>query len=234
MLNVKLIGDFLKKNIGVFLSYVVTFFIAYLNLIVVIDLENNRSISLLVWLFMVLATVLYAFQIRKRMTNKWWILFFPIIYLIFVIGSYFVKVTLNLNNEKFDWMKFYHFWDFNFLITLACIMIVALVFYRYSKYFSNHIFDIISLKKKRYDILLISQFATMFIVTSNQLISSFLSNTLFRVENIKESTFAGQLFPYSLGMYIFFSLVTYSVAKGVSQLIKNKPTPSLTVATSFY
>lgn len=233
MLNVKSIGDFLKKNIGVFLSYVVTFFIAYLNLIVVIDLENNRSISLLVWLFIVLATVLYAFQIRKRMTNKWWILFFPIIYLIFVIGSYFVKVTLNLNNEKFDWMKFYHFWDFNFLITLACIMIVALVFYRYSKYFSNHIFDIISLKKKRYDILLISQFATMFIVTSNQLISSFLSNTLFRVENIKESTFAGQLFPYSLGMYIFFSLVTYSVAKGVSQLIKNKPTPSLTVATSF-
>ena len=92
MLNVKSIGDFLKKNIGVFLSYVVTFFIAYLNLIVVIDLENNRSISLLVWLFMVLATVLYAFQIRKRMTNKWWILFFPIIYLIFVIGSYFVKV----------------------------------------------------------------------------------------------------------------------------------------------
>ena len=233
MLNVKSIGDFLKKNIGVFLSYVVTFFIAYLNLIVVIDLENNRSISLLVWLFMVLATVLYAFQIRKRVTNKWWILFFPIIYLIFVIGSYFVKVTLNLNNEKFDWMKFYHFWDFNFLITLACITIVALVFYRYSKYFSNHIFDIISLKKKRYDILLISQFATMFIVTSNQLISSFLSNTLFRVENIKESTFAGQLFPYSLGMYIFFSLLTYSVAKGVSQLIKNKPTPSLTVATSF-
>src|SRR5574344_3111228 len=106
MLNVKSIGDFLKKNIGVFLSYVVTFFITYLNLIVVIDLENNRSISLLVWLFMVLATVLYAFQIRKRMTNKWWILFFPIIYLIFVIGSYFVKVTLNLNNEKFDWMKF--------------------------------------------------------------------------------------------------------------------------------
>lgn len=233
MLNVKSIGDFLKKNIGVFLSYVVTFFIAYLNLIVVIDLENNRSISLLVCFFMILATVLYAFQIRKRMTNKWWILFFPIIYLIFVIGSYFVKVTLNLNNEKFDWMKFYHFWDFNFLITLSCITIVALVFYRYSKYFSNHIFDIISLKKKRYDILLISQFATMFIVTSNQLISSFLSNTLFRVENIKESTFAGQLFAYSLGMYIFFSLVTYSASKGVSQLIKNKPTPSLTVATSF-
>lgn len=129
MLNVKSIDDFLKKNIGVFLSYVVTFFITYLNLIVVIDLENNRSISLLVWLFMVLATVLYAFQIRKRMTNKWWILFFPIIYLIFVIGSYFVKVTLNLNNEKFDWMKFYHFWDFNFLINLACIMLVKMLFY---------------------------------------------------------------------------------------------------------
>ena len=30
--------------------------------------------------------------------------FFPIIYLIYVIGSYFVKVTLNLNNEKFDWI----------------------------------------------------------------------------------------------------------------------------------
>ena len=44
MLNVKSIGDFLKKNIGVFLSYVVTFFIAYLNLIVLenwIDFSKN-------------------------------------------------------------------------------------------------------------------------------------------------------------------------------------------------
>lgn len=33
-------------------------------------------------------------------------------------------------------------------------------------------------------------------------------------------------------MYVFFSLITYASAKGISHLIKNKPTPSLSVVTS--
>ncbi|MCY7161857.1 LTA synthase family protein [Streptococcus lutetiensis] len=166
------------------------------------------------------------------MDNKWWLLYLPLIYFLFVIGAYFVKVTLNLNNEKFDWTKFQHFWDFNFLIPLACLLLLALVFNCFSSYFSNDFINAFSLKKKRYDILVMSQIATMFIVTSNQLINSFLSNTLFLVEDIKKTAYAGQLLHYSLGMYVFFSLITYASAKGISHLIKNKPTPSLSVATS--
>lgn len=232
MIFLKSIGDFCKKNKGVLLSYLVTFLITYLHLMIVIGLENHRTISPLIWILLSAFIVLYALQIRKRMDNKWWLLYLPLIYLLFVTGAYFVKVTLNLNNKKFDWIKFQHFWDFNFLIALACLLVLALVFNHFSAYFSKEYINAFSLKKKRYDILVMSQIATMFIVTSSQLINSFLSNSLFAVEDIKKTAYAGQLFNYSLGMYIFFSLVTYAAAKGISQLIKNKPTPSLSVATS--
>ncbi|EFW89051.1 LTA synthase family protein [Streptococcus equinus] len=232
MIFLKSIGNFCKKNRGVLLSYFVTFLITYLHLIIVIGLENHRTITPLIWILLGVFIVLYAFQIRKRMDNKWWLLYLPLIYFLFVIGAYFVKVTLNLNNEKFDWTKFQHFWDFNFLIPLACLLLLALVFNCFSSYFSNEFINAFSLKKKRYDILVMSQIATMFIVTSNQLINSFLSNTLFLVEDIKKTAYAGQLLHYSLGMYVFFSLITYASAKGISHLIKNKPTPSLSVATS--
>lgn len=232
MIFLKSIGNFCKKNRGVLLSYFVTFLITYLHLIIVIGLENHRTITPLIWILLGVFIVLYAFQIRKRMDNKWWLLYLPLIYFLFVIGAYFVKVTLNLNNEKFDWTKFQHFWDFNFLIPLACLLLLALVFNCFSSYFSNDFINAFSLKKKRYDILVMSQIATMFIVTSNQLINSFLSNTLFLVEDIKKTAYAGQLLHYSLGMYVFFSLITYASAKGISHLIKNKPTPSLSVATS--
>ncbi|WP_268708355.1 LTA synthase family protein [Streptococcus lutetiensis] len=232
MIFLKSIGNFCKKNRGVLLSYFVTFLIIYLHLIIVIGLENHRTITPLIWILLGVFIVLYAFQIRKRMDNKWWLLYLPLIYFLFVIGAYFVKVTLNLNNEKFDWTKFQHFWDFNFLIPLACLLLLALVFNCFSSYFSNDFINAFSLKKKRYDILVMSQIATMFIVTSNQLINSFLSNTLFLVEDIKKTAYAGQLLHYSLGMYVFFSLITYASAKGISHLIKNKPTPSLSVATS--
>ncbi|VEE22883.1 phosphoglycerol transferase [Streptococcus equinus] len=232
MIFLKSISNFCKKNKGVLLSYFVTFLITYLHLIIVIGLENHRTITPLIWILLGVFIVLYALQIRKKMGNKWWLLYLPLIYLLFLIGAYFVKVTLNLNNEKFDWTKFQHFWDFNFLIPLACLLLLALVFNCFSSYFSNEFINAFSLKKKRYDILVMSQIATMFIVTSNQLINSFLSNTLFLVEDIKKTAYAGQLLHYSLGMYVFFSLITYASAKGISHLIKNKPTPSLSVATS--
>lgn len=232
MIFFKSIGDFCKKNKRVLLSYLVTFLITYLHLVIVIGLENHRTISPLIWILLGVFIILYAFQIRKKIENKWWLLYLPLIYFLFVIGAYFVKVTLNLNNEKFDWIKFHHFWDTNFLIVAACLILLAFIFNYLSDYFSNKQVNAFSLKKKRYDILVMSQIATMFIVTSNQLINSFLSNSLFAVENIKKTAYTGQLFYYSLGMYIFFSLITYAASKGVGQLIKNKPKPSLSVVTS--
>lgn len=232
MIFFKSIGDFCKKNKRVLLSYLVTFLITYLHLVIVIGLENHRTISPLIWILLGVFIILYAFQIRKKIENKWWLLYLPLIYFLFVIGAYFVKVTLNLNNEKFDWIKFHHFWDTNFLIVAACLILLAFIFNYLSDYFSNKQMNAFSLKKKRYDILVMSQIATMFIVTSNQLINSFLSNSLFAVENIKKTAYTGQLFYYSLGMYIFFSLITYAASKGVGQLIKNKPKPSLSLVTS--
>lgn len=190
MIFLKSIGNFCKKNKGVLLSYLVTFLITYLHLMIVIGLENHRTVSPLIWILLGAFIVLYALQIRKRMDNKWWLLYLPLIYFLFLIGAYFVKVTLNLNNEKFDWTKFHHFWDTNFLMPLACLLVLALVFNYFSAYFSKEYINAFSLKKKRYDILVMSQIATMFIVTSNQLISSFLSNSLFTVEDIKKTAYA--------------------------------------------
>lgn len=234
MINVKSIGDFIKNNTRLVISYFVSFLITYFNLIFVISNQNNQSTPFFIWVIMGLLICFYAFQIRKRLINKWWFLIFPIIYICFIVGSYFAKVTLNLNNEEFDWMDFQSLWDINFLVTLTVIVTLALIFYLLFNHFTNIFFEIVTLEKKIHDIVIMSQSSTMFIVTSNQLINSFLLNTLFKVDNIKDSLYTGQLFLYSLGMYIFYSLITYSIFKGLFHLINNQPSPSLAAATSLF
>lgn len=137
MINVKSIGDFIKNNTRLVISYFVSFLITYFNLIFVISNQNNQSTPFFIWVIMGLLICFYAFQIRKRLINKWWFLIFPIIYICFIVGSYFAKVTLNLNNEEFDWMDFQSLWDINFLITLTVIVTLALIFYLLFNHFTN-------------------------------------------------------------------------------------------------
>ncbi|TDE68169.1 alkaline phosphatase family protein, partial [Streptococcus sp. KCJ4932] len=145
------------------------------------------------------------------------------------------KMTLNLNNEEFDWTKFHGFWDTNFI---PCFLILLLLIFVFkimdSKKLLNIKFFNFEYKKiSKFYVHILSQFATMFIVTSNQFVQSFLSNKLFAVSDIKKVPYAGQLFWYSLGMYLFFSLITYSAVKGIAYLCENKPTPALALSTSF-
>lgn len=71
MINVKSIGDFIKNNTRLVISYFVSFLITYFNLIFVISNQNNQSTPFFIWVIMGLLICFYAFQIRKRLINKW-------------------------------------------------------------------------------------------------------------------------------------------------------------------
>ena len=228
----KSIGELCFKNRLVFITYFSTYFISYLLLILIIGTKSQCCISPITWIFLGIFIILYAIQVKQNV-NKWWSLLFLGIYFLFLVGSYFTKMTMNLNNEDFEWTKFHDFWDMNFIPCFLILLLLTFVFKIIdSKKLLNKKF--FSFKKNsKLDIHILSQFATMFIVTSNQFVQSFLSNKLFVVNDIKKAPYVGQLFWYSLGMYLFFSLITYSAVRGITYLCKNTPTPALALSTSF-
>ena len=234
MLNIKSIGERWFKNRLVFISYFVTYFISYLLLILIIDKNSQCFISPIIWIPLGILVILYAIQV-KSIINKWWSLIFLSIYCLFLAGSYFAKMTLNLNNEDFEWTKFHGFWDTNFIPCFLILLLLIFVFKMIAskKLLNINFFNFEYKKNSKLYFHILSQFATMFIVTSNQFVQSFLSNKLFAVSDIKKVPYAGQLFWYSLGMYLFFSLITYSAVKGIAYLCENKPTPALALSTSF-
>ncbi|WP_438058783.1 sulfatase-like hydrolase/transferase [Streptococcus ruminicola] len=234
MLRFKNLDESIGRKLIVISSYMISYFIVFFSLSISINIENNFKNS--VFLYVILGTLLFfsSLQFFKQISFLQLGLS-GVIYFLLLAGLYFAKMTLNLNNEEFDWTKFHGFWDTNFI---PCFLILLLLIFVFkimdSKKLLNIKFFNFEYKKiSKFYVHILSQFATMFIVTSNQFVQSFLSNKLFAVSDIKKVPYAGQLFWYSLGMYLFFSLITYSAVKGIAYLCENKPTPALALSTSF-
>ena len=234
MLRFKNLDESIGRKLIVISSYMISYFIVFFSLLISINIENNFKNS--VFLYVILGTLLFfsSLQFFKQISFLQLGLS-GVIYFLLLAGLYFAKMTLNLNNKEFDWTKFHGFWDTNFI---PCFLILLLLIFVFkimdSKKLLNIKFFNFEYKKiSKFYVHILSQFATMFIVTSNQFVQSFLSNKLFAVSDIKKVPYAGQLFWYSLGMYLFFSLITYSAVKGIAYLCENKPTPALALSTSF-
>lgn len=220
-----------KSEVPTFISYLVTYFIIYISLVININLESKINNPIFIYIALGLFLLIYSVQIFKEVLY-WELLIFAIIYLFIIFGNYFTEMTLNLNNEDFKWNSFQKLWDMSFLPIFGIILLFIFLFKLIIKNNEMHTFLTLYKKSNYFYFHMLSQVATMFIMVSSLFINRFLTNSLFPVGEVSEQLYFLPLLNYSLGLYIFFCIVMFCAVKGIFYLLKNKVTPSLSVASS--
>lgn len=195
----------------------------------IVSKKGGESWEILPTLFY-LFLIVYIFQIFKNIS---WIstLYISLIYLVSLIGTYFLRMTLNLNNEKFEWTHFKHFFDdWQMLIPTVIILIGSFLLNYFSK--SSKKASIIALSNQRKK-LVYSQYLVLLAMTSSLYRNRFLTNNLISIDKVDNYHFLTSLFWYSLGFYLFFSFLFYFSAKAIVDLASNKTSLSQPVFFSF-
>ena len=173
-----------------------------------------------------------------------WIFFFKILvsYVIYLILSYSIDVSLNINNPsyKIDHFEKNNFWQFNSLVFILSLLVISYVLGQIRKSYDNKA----NRKKlepigKMFEYVLHSSVVCSFIFTDSKILS-FLYRTSWYVSGNFEKLGAGK---YSLSQFwilefyllllsIFLSLVGLLFVKGQVDVVKNRSSFSLAIFTS--
>ena len=173
-----------------------------------------------------------------------WIFFLKILvsYVIYLILSYSIDVSLNINNPsyKIDHFEKNNFWQFNSLVFVLSLLVISYVLGQIKKSYENKA----NRKKlepigKMFEYVLHSSVVCSFIFTDSKILS-FLYRTSWCVSGNFEKLGAGK---YSLSQFwiiefhllllsIFLTLVGLLFVKGQVDVVKNRSSFSLAVFTS--
>lgn len=155
------------------------------------------------------------------------------LYLFFLVSSYFIEMTLRLNDADFEWQDYKEFWQHNYLNWLGLVLLVALFFKLLSKKVT--IFENIRVPHdKNFAIPILAQFLTSFYISSNQFLNRLEVNTFFplHLEDSLESS--RHLFLYAFVFYLLFLLVTITFIKGLRDIKRNTASLSLAFSSSVF
>ncbi|WP_049485738.1 LTA synthase family protein [Streptococcus parasanguinis] len=173
-----------------------------------------------------------------------WIFFLKILvsYVIYLILSYSIDVSLNINNPsyKIDHFEKNNFWQFNSLVFILSLLVISYVLGQIKKSYDNKA----NRKKlepigKLFEYVLHSSVVCSFIFTDSKILS-FLYRTSWYVSGNFEKLGAGK---YSLSQFwilefhllllsFFLTLVGLLFVKGQVDVVKNRSSFSLAVFTS--
>lgn len=221
----------LKGNIDqYFLDYTtfaLSFFIAYFHLIITLYPGKSVVICGIYLLLLVLLGVTYANLISPFITQRSYQKV-GILYGVYLIGAYFITVTLNLNNEDFNWLDFDGFWDLSFLLTL--VPMLGLAYYWKSRQHKSRR----SRDKISHRVLMIQNFV-MIALTGSVFREGFLHNSLLSIgKKIRLNfRFLSHLFWYELAFFLFLMLLTYLGLRAWDALRSNRVSRSMVFTTSF-
>lgn len=175
------------------------------------------------------AIAYYLFVIRSKF-NFWFACKILLIYLMYQVVSYFVLMTLNINNADFKWFDLVknQFFQANYFLPLFYMMGITLgIFYLKSRpkplkiRFQRHV----SIRENFF----IAQFLTAFILSDSKFIDFIERSSFFNVETLVERLSA--LWYYSW-LYLFISFVTYLFIKGITDIINNRVSISSALSMS--
>ena len=173
-----------------------------------------------------------------------WIFFLKILvsYVIYLILSYSIDVSLNINNPsyKIDHFEKNNFWQFNSLVFILSLLVISYVLGQIKKSYDNKA----NRKKlepigKMFEYVLHSSVVCSFIFTDSKILS-FLYRTSWYVSGNFEKLGAGKyslsqfwiLEFYLLFLSIFLTLVGLLFVKGQVDVVKNRSSFSLAAFTS--
>ncbi|MGT2907648.1 LTA synthase family protein [Streptococcus dentiloxodontae] len=190
------------------------------------------GISLVVYLFSIIGLAIYL----SRNLNKSFISKLLLGYIFYIIVSYFLNVTRNLNNESFKLLDLAknHFFQFSFFPTLFLIVAFAILLSYLTKGKRSHF-------SQKFDAFL-ENFSEDDQLLSGLVVSYILSDKLYNtsldesLNNLSRSplTYEGILFIYSLAALIIFSVIVKSCINAYRDIIENRSSLSLAFASSLF
>ena len=153
-------------------------------------------------------------------------------YFSYWIVSYFLTVSMNLNNGDFElWsLSKNGFFQINFLPTVIIVIILAIIF----KFFRNRVYK---KTKKLWQNSQDSHFTIYGLlavaILTDDLSYAVISRLYSKYLIVGLTSFGTHLIIYIIGMGLLYALLTYFIIQGYRDLLKNKPTMSVTVGSSF-
>lgn len=157
-------------------------------------------------------------------------------YILYLIASYFIVATKNLNNKNFDiWdINKNHFWEINSLMPVALIIVLAL-FFRYYIEKNRRLYKKLSFFNANYSYYVpLSLIMGTVILFDSKILSEFKSQLEGILASSGALTYLLALFRLLLIWYGLFTLISYMFFKAASKLRKNQPSFSLAVISSIF
>ncbi|MCU9533750.1 sulfatase-like hydrolase/transferase [Streptococcus sp. CSL10205-OR2] len=241
--NINNIKKIFLNNIISIIVQVLFFGIIFLKFLFINSSQFSFNFTSKIIIFYSLLLILIGFFVHKVFNLK--LLISTIVsYYLFLISSYFFKMTLLLNDENFEWDKYNDFYETNFLESLFliglsilfCKLISKIYEQLQKKGFFNTVHDRYELLKTNLNssnirFIFIGQTLTALIITGSQFLDRFYSNNLLPIES-SSSIFSNNLIIYFLISYISYSVLSIILVIGFYNLKNNKSTFFLSLTTS--
>lgn len=153
------------------------------------------------------------------------------LYLFFLSSSYFIEMTLRLNDPDFKWKSFNGFWQNNYLIWLCLVLCVSL-FFRFLTSKIKQVSKLSIADKKTFEIPVLAQLLTALYLSSHQFLNRLLENNFYSVKTGDFFEVRSHIFLYALYFFLLMLPVCYFFFKAISDIYKNKASLSLAISSS--
>lgn len=199
LLNIK---DMILEHAGLVLSI-----IGIDGFILIKHFKELAHFSLLSMFLIILSSGLLGFCLAKKLTVKW-LVNLSFLYLIYLVISYLITITLNLNNSKFAvWAILKNgFFQVNTLFSIFLIVIIAFLKKRFDNQIRKKQRDI-SLGRKNLDLKLFAGFLTLFFLTDH----NFLASLQHGLGDFHQLSYVYPFLSYIIGETILAYLVVFNM-----------------------
>lgn len=189
-----------------------------------------------------LFSLLYLGIVTSKVWSKKMLLHFLVVFSLYIVGSYILEWSLNVNVKKYDIWNFTanHFWQLNFLPYLLVIVLVATV-YNYVKKVQFRFIEerLISLSNARfYFSSLLIALTTIGMGLTDSKVFPLLPQSSFLTDYIEKDQFQinlnSILYLDSILLYLIllFLPIAFLAIIGIREVYKNKPRFSAAILVS--
>ena len=192
---------------------------------------QNETSRVLPFLFQVPIVIIIGLLISRLVTWRF-VVRFACGYVLYLIASYWMDMTLSLNNKDFHWEAFKSFWQTNFLLESVLIIVLAYGFQYIIQFGQDR--EQFSLDVSRFNRrLVLSSMLSAVYLTGDIFLDRLQSNHLLPIgSGVSEGQHIWSVIQYVSTFFVLFFFVNYLFLKALHHLKSNRPSLSLALSSS--